>query len=104
MRPCARLGDTIATGHPCTPVSTIDPAGAPLQTKVVIQGQVAAVIGSLVTPHTLLSGGSCIPHPSPVTVLTGSAKVSFGGILAARVGDSVDLGAITSGASKVIIG
>jgi len=98
--PSARIGDTILTGHACDVTSTIITS---LQAKVIVASSIAAVTGSPIAPHTILSGSSCVPHPG-VTTLAGSAKVFFGGIPANRIGDGADMGTILSGAPNVIIG
>ena len=99
--PSARITDSIITGHACSATSTIISS---LQAKVIVSFSIAAVTGSPIAPHTILSGSSCVPHPG-VTTLAGSAKVFFGGIPANRVGDGADLaGVIISGAPNVIIG
>ena len=100
MPAAARVGDSVVTNHACTPVTTI---ASTLQSKVFIQGPLAAVVGAPLTPHTILSGGSCVPHPGQI-VNVGSSKVFIGGIAAGRLGDSADLGAVSTGAGKVIIG
>ena len=97
--PSARIGDTILTGHACDVTSTIITS---LQAKVIVASSIAAVTGSPIAPHTILSGSSCVPHVA--TTLAGSPKVFFGGIPANRVGDGADMGAIISGAPNVIIG
>ena len=97
--PAARVGDAIVTGHACSTTSTI---AVSLQTKVIISFSIAAVSGSIIAPHTILSGDSCIPHAA--TTGFGSSKVFFGGLPANRVGDPADMGAIISGAPNVIIG
>jgi uncharacterized Zn-binding protein involved in type VI secretion len=89
----------IITGHPCSPTSSI---ATTLQSKVFIQGLLAAVTGSVIAPHTILVGKFCVPHAAVTN--TGSSKVFFGGIPANRIGDSADFGCIIQGASKVLIG
>jgi uncharacterized Zn-binding protein involved in type VI secretion len=98
--PAARITDAVVTGHGCDAATTIL---STLQATVTIQGLLAAVVGAPLAPHTILSGGSCVPHPGQI-VNTGSSKVFIGGIPAARVGDSADLGAVSSGSSTVLIG
>ena len=97
--PSARVGDAIITGHACSATSTI---ASSLQAKVIVAGSIAAVTGSPIAPHTILSGSSCVPHAAKT--LAGSPKVFFGGIPANRIGDGADQGAIISGAPNVIIG
>jgi len=101
MRPAARVGDAVVTGHPCTPVTTL--VSTP-QATVTIAGSLAAVVGAIVDPtHTWLPGSSCVPHPGQ-TVTTGSSTVIIGGLPAARIGDTADLGAVSSGAATCLIG
>lgn len=100
MPPAARIGDAVVTGHLCTPATTI---ASTLQSKVFIGGPLAAVLGAPLTPHTWKPGSSCVPHPGQI-VNVGSSKVFIGGIAAARLGDSADLGSVSSGFPKVMIG
>ena len=62
----------------------------------------AAVVGDVIAPHTILAGSSCVPHAAVTG--PGSTKVFCGGFPANRVGDVADMGAIISGSTKVIIG
>ena len=95
----ARNTDDILTGHPCDVTSTIVATKA---VKVFIQGQMAAVVGDAIAPHTILGGSSCIPHAAVTG--PGSSKVFCGGFPANRVGDVADMGVIIGGSTKVIIG
>ena len=97
--PAARVGDAIITGHACSATSTI---AVSLQSKVFISFSIAAVSGSIIAPHTILVGDSCVPHAA--TTGFGSSKVFFGGLPANRVGDPADMGVIISGVPNVIIG
>lgn len=99
MAAVARLGDPITTGHPCDATATI--AGQ-LQSKVFVNGIIAAVKGDPIAPHTILVGDICVPHSAVVNA--GSSKVFCQGISIARVGDSADLGVIVSGSSNVFAG
>ena len=99
MPAAARLGDPTTTGHGCDATTTI--LGA-LVSTVKINGIIAAVQGDLLSPHTILSGISCVPHTANVNA--GSTTVKIEGIAAARVGDSADAGNITSGSTNVSIG
>ena len=91
--------DTITTGHGCDGTAQIR---GTLQTKVFVNGTLAAVKGDAIAPHTILSGSVCVPHSSVVN--EGSSKVFFGGIQVARVGDSADAGQITTGSPSVFAG
>jgi len=98
--PAARVGDRIITGHPCSGTSTI---AVSLQAKVRVAGLTpGSVSGSIIAPHTILVGDSCVPHAA--TTGFGSPKVFYGGLPANRVGDNADMGVIISGAPNVIIG
>jgi uncharacterized Zn-binding protein involved in type VI secretion len=99
MPAAARLGDTITTGHACDGTSTI--AGN-LQSKVIINNIIAAVLGDPIAPHTILVGSVCVPHSA--VVVGASEKVFFENIRAARLTDGADGGVITSGSPDVIIG
>src|SRR6266511_4415042 len=98
MPPAARMGDNIkqdtphchAPIHPPAPVPTPVPhPGLPLSIvsatvpTVVIQGQPAAVVGSISTPCSL---PSCVPA-GPGMISMGSMKVMIQGGPAARVND-----------------
>lgn len=103
MPAAARVGDTVNTGHGC---SVTVPIVNTTQTKVKINGILAAVIGDPLAPHTILIDGNCVPHEDPAVtkVLSGSSLVSIEGKAAARVGDLADLGSIITGSPNVIIG
>lgn len=91
--------DSIATGHSCDGTAQI--AGAQ-QTKVKINGKIASVVGDAIAPHTIYVPKACVPHSAVVNA--GSSTVRFGGIPAARIGDSADAGSITSGSHNTFIG
>jgi uncharacterized Zn-binding protein involved in type VI secretion len=99
MPAAARLTDLIATGHLCDPTAPI--LGA-LQSKVTIDGLLAAVTGDLVTPHFIKAGKACVMHPA--TIIGTSSKVFVSNLNVARIGDPADLGVIITGSPKVFIG
>ena len=99
MPAIARHGDTLTTGHPCDGTSTL---AAPGQSKVRVEGLLVARLGDSTVVHNHLVEDVCVPHVE--TIKAGSSKVFVAGSAAARVGDAVDLGAITSGSSKVMCG
>lgn len=99
MPAAARRGDSLSTGHGCDGVSTL---ATPGQNKVFIQTRLAVRRTDKTVPHNIQVGISCVPHVASVN--NGSSKVFIVGLAAARVGDSVDSGRITSGSSKVFIG
>ena len=103
MPDAARLGDSTTTGHGCDTVTTIIASeDQALVSTVRINNIIAAVDGDLLSPHTILSGISCVPHVAYVNI--GSTTVKIENIAAARVGDSADAGNITSGSGNVSIG
>jgi uncharacterized Zn-binding protein involved in type VI secretion len=99
MPKAARLGDSVATGHPCDGTTTI--AGA-LQSTVYINGIIAAVDGDALAVHTILVGLLCVPHGAVVN--NGSSTVFVEGIKAARKDDSADADKITGGSPNVYMG
>lgn len=98
MALCARVGDSVATGHLCDATTTLAFANH----NVNAQGANALRRGDATVTHEILEGIVCVPHVE--TIKAGSSKVTIGGIPAARLGDACDAGSITSGASKVNIG
>jgi len=98
MPACARVGDTVATGHICATTTTLAFANH----NVNAQGANALVVGDLTVSHAAPPQPPCAPHTAPIN--SGSSKVTIGGIAAARQTDSCDAGTITSGASNVSIG
>jgi uncharacterized Zn-binding protein involved in type VI secretion len=93
-----REGDALNTGHSCTATTTLDIPG---QSKVRINGKLAARKGDSTVPHTVTLP-FCPIHTAVVNV--GSSTVRIHGKKAARVGDSTDDGAMTSGSGNVNIG
>lgn len=92
--------DTILTGHGCDAIAGIQPS---LQTKVTtLGGKFIAIRGDAIKPHTILSGGVCVPHSAIINA--GSDKVFIGGIPIARVGDSADAGQVQTGSAKITAG
>ena len=98
MPAAARVGDAIATGHGCDAVTVIAGPGAP---TVLINNIPAARAGDMTAPHTIGTVPFCSTHASPII---SSSTVFIGGSSAARVGDSVCAGTITSGSPTVQIG
>lgn len=98
MPPVARYADSFRTGHGCTPISTIT---AP-STDVIANGRGVERRGDPSVPHTVNRGSSCVPHVVKIT--GGSSTVIVNGRRCARIGDSIDAGAIISGSPDVIAG
>ena len=99
MPAASRQGDSLSTGHDCVGETTL---AAPGQSKVVIEGALAARQGDPTVSHPFPPSPPCAPHVAVVNA--GSGKVTIVGSPAARVGDSADAGAMTSGSGKVSIG
>tara|TARA_B100001996_G_C18198801_1_gene415156 strand:- start:78 stop:416 length:339 start_codon:yes stop_codon:yes gene_type:complete len=100
-QPVARHGDTVATGHGCDVTTTISDANT--SSRVICEGEPVARVGDVMSLHTInnpaIPPPLCIPHLG-AQVNVGSAKVLVGGAGGykgiARLGDSADLGAISS--------
>jgi uncharacterized Zn-binding protein involved in type VI secretion len=99
MAAVARIGDEVNTGHACDTVTTILSGS----TNVLVEGVGVARSTDPLSPHTILAGTVCVPHPGTV-VNKGSSTVFVNGLSIARVGDSADLGNITFGAGTVFAG
>lgn len=99
MPAACRKGDSLSTGHGCAATTTLDTPG---QSKVTIEGILAARQGDSTVSHPFPPTPPCVPHVAVVNA--GSSKVTIVGSPAARVGDSADAGAMTSGSGKVSIG
>jgi uncharacterized Zn-binding protein involved in type VI secretion len=98
MPAVARLGDPTTTGHGCDSTTTITgPTGA--GAKVYANNIAVECKGNPVAAHTIDSGDLCVPHSAVINA--GSGSVYVGNIPVARVGDSTDGGAITSGSPNV---
>ena len=99
MPAISRQGDSLTTGHICTATTTLD---APGQTTVRANGILIARIGDPTVSHPNPPNPPCPDHVANVNA--GSSKVIVVNSPVARVGDSADAGAMTSGSGKVIIG
>lgn len=95
----SELRDLIATGHLCDATAHIIGAR---QSKVRIDGSLAAVTGDVIAPHTIKAGKACVPHSA--TVIATSSRVFINGLNAARIGDPADFGVIITGSPRVFIG
>jgi len=105
----ARVGDYINTGHLCDNTATISSTNA--ATNVYINGKLAALQGTQISPHTIESQRGiappgpptnpsiCIPHTA--TVKEGSSTVRANGKALARQYDAADEGSITGGSPNV---
>ena len=94
----AQVGSSVVTGHGCDAVTVIAGPGAP---TVLINGIPAVTTSDFTAPHTIGTVPFCSTHASPII---SSSTVLINGSSAARVGDSVCAGTITSGSPTVQIG
>ena len=99
MPKICREDDSFSTGHACATSSTLD---TPSQTTVFVEGKLVARKGDPTKSHEILVGDTCTPHTSSI-VGTCSTNVFVKGIGVARIGDAVDAGAMTGGASTVSV-
>ena len=112
MPAAAHLGDLTTNAHGCETSVAIDGsthlvANTALAAGVTIQGSPAAVVGSILTDHTILVSGSCVPHGSAGSqkVTSGSSTVKVGGKPLAYQGATVSCpGTITGATGTVSVG
>ena len=96
MPAVSRKGDSLSTGHICTSTTTLD---TPTQGTVFANSILVARIGDPTVSHPFPPAPPCAPHVANVNV--GSPNVFAVGIAVARIGDSADAGAMTSGSGNV---
>ena len=102
MPGCARVNDTINTGHGCDTTATIIVGS----NNVFVNGVSATFQGADISSHQIDNPSpppTCIPDPGQ-KVNVGSATVKVNGKPMARIGDSADLGQITGGSANVFAG
>ena len=88
----SRKGDSLTTGHAGAIVSTLD---TPTQSTVFAEGELVARKDDLTVLHAIVAAS----HQAPIT---GSASTVFvEGKEVARIGDAVDAGVLTTGATTV---
>jgi len=104
MPAVARFGDVTSTGHGCSATTTL--AGP--STNVFCNTKGVERKGDPLAAHTIpFTSGSppvtvCIPHAAVINAGSGTVFVNSKAI--ARVGDSADGGAITTGSNNVFAG
>ena len=99
MPAICREGDTLSTGHLCTPTTTIDTCGN--DGTVSAEGEKVIVVGAPTVAHP----GPAPPCPPHVANLNaGSGSIFINGIAVGRIGDSADAGSMQSGAGTVSAG
>ena len=99
MPAVSRKGDSLSTGHICASTTTLDTPG---QSTVFANKILVARITDPTVSHPFPPVPACGPHVANVNV--GSATVFAVGLAMARIGDSADAGAMTSGSSNVFVG
>tara|TARA_B100000073_G_scaffold348276_1_gene366109 strand:- start:4867 stop:5199 length:333 start_codon:yes stop_codon:yes gene_type:complete len=109
MPTAAVIGNLTTNEHGCNTSVAIDDStyladNTTLASGVTIGGIPVAVVGSKLEDHTILTGGSCVAHPS-MTVTQGSATVTVGGNGFAYQGAAVSCpGTITGASGTVSVG
>ena len=96
MPAVSRKGDSLTTGHICTSTTTLDTPG---QSTVFANSILVARVGDPTVPHPFPPNPPCADHVANVNA--GSPNVFVVGIAVARIGDSADRGAMTSGSGNV---
>ena len=99
MAAVSRKGDSLSTGHACTGSTTLS---TPSQSTVYANGILIARVGDPTVSHPFPPVPICVPHVANVNAGSGTVRVA--GAFVARIGDSADAGAMTSGSSNVFSG
>ena len=99
MPKISRKGDSLTTGHICVATTTLD---TPTQSKVFATGELIARITDKTVPHPFPPNPPCANHVAQVNA--GSSTVFVEGLALARIGDSADAGAMTTGSDNVFAG
>ena len=96
MPAVSRKGDSLSTGHICTGTTTLDTPG---QGTCFANSILIARVSDPTVSHPFPPAPPCAPHVANVNV--GSSNVFVEGLAVARIGDSTDAGAMTSGSGNV---
>ena len=96
MPAVSRKGDTTTTGHACVATTTLDTPG---QGSVFANSILVARITDPTVLHIHPPVPICPPHVANVNV--GSPNVFVHSLKVARIGDSTDAGALTTGSGNV---
>ena len=99
MPAVSRKGDSLSTGHACTATTTLSTPG---QSTVFANKILIARKTDPTVSHTNPPVPVCPAHVANVNV--GSATVFAVGLAMARIGDSTDAGAMTTGSDTVFAG
>ena len=96
MPAVSRKGDSLTTGHICTSTTTLDTPG---QGTCFANSILIARVSDPTVSHPFPPAPPCAPHVANVNA--GSPNVFVEGLAVARIGDSTDAGAMTSGSGNV---
>jgi uncharacterized Zn-binding protein involved in type VI secretion len=96
MPAVSRKGDELSTGHICTSTTTLDTPG---QGTCFANSILIARVSDPTVSHPFPPLPPCAPHVANVNA--GSPNVFVEGLAVARIGDSTDSGAMTSGSGNV---
>ena len=96
MPAVSRKGDQLSTGHICAGTTILDTPG---QSTVFANSILIARQTDPTVSHPFPPLPPCAPHVANVNA--GSPNVFVVGIAVARIGDSADAGAMTSGSGNV---
>ena len=96
MPAVSRKGDSLSTGHICTSTTTLDTPG---QGTCFANSILIARVSDPTVSHPFPPLPPCAPHVANVNA--GSPNVFVEGKAVARIGDSADAGAMTSGSGNV---
>ena len=96
MPAVSRKGDSLSTGHACVGTTTLDTPG---QGTCFANSILIARVSDPTVSHPFPPLPPCAPHVANVNA--GSPNVFVEGLAVARIGDSADAGAMTSGSGNV---
>ncbi len=96
MPAVSRKGDSLTTGHICTSTTTLNTPG---QGTCFANSILIARVSDPTVSHPFPPAPPCAPHVANVNA--GSPNVFVEGLAVARIGDSADAGAMTSGSGNV---
>ena len=96
MPAVSRKGDSLSTGHGCVGTTTLNTPG---QSTVFANSILIARVSDPTVSHPFPPAPPCAPHVANVNA--GSPNVFVEGLAVARIGDSADAGAMTSGSGNV---
>jgi len=96
MPAVSRKGDSLSTGHICASTTTLNTPG---QGTCFANSILIARVSDPTVSHPFPPAPPCAPHVANVNA--GSPNVFVEGLAVARIGDSTDAGAMTTGSGNV---